>query len=73
MGGHCLTRAKSLPDGMTLDTKGLVEKRVPYAVEVEVRLPGGTDVSKAILTVGRRPFDQLAMKPTVPRVIAQHM
>jgi hypothetical protein len=51
-------------DGVSLDMKGLIERKFAYAIDCEVRIPNNDDLSSAELKVAGKPFTSLQLKPT---------
>merc|ERR1712151_996858 len=41
-----------------------MERKFPYAIECEIRLPDYSDLTGAQFEVGGRPFENLPLKPT---------
>jgi hypothetical protein len=51
-------------DGVSLDTRGLIERKMPYVIECELRCPDSGDMTGAQLKVAGIPFENLQPKPT---------
>jgi hypothetical protein len=50
--------------GMSLDTMGLIERKMPYSIECEVKIPDSGDLTAAQFKVGGKMFEHLQPKPT---------